>query len=219
MLKAKTVVAMAGFLAFAVAITRAAQPTPQSWGDAVNGLQTSISQDQNAKGQEKEMRLTIEFRNAGRNNITIVPGLIYTCSQIDAYTSETSYVALNLADSQGTSHALHFGDFPPFNPGCGGAADSPLVVPLPSGASFSISLDLGRYVDLSGSSQRYPTFSWRKYQVGTYFLQAQLTNPRSELSFPSSFLKSPLYFDAWKGTVNSNRLEVRFDAEFAVPLE
>jgi hypothetical protein len=63
--------ALFGIWAFAVVGTKAAQTAPQSWGDVVNGLQMSISPDQNAKGP---MQFQVEFRNVGQAPLVIATG-------------------------------------------------------------------------------------------------------------------------------------------------
>ncbi len=195
------VLLVVGIVASVIGAAGAARPIPESWGEAVNGLQMSISQDDEAAGPNKAMHFIVEFRNVGDEDFNIRPGDIRRCGPIRG---ETDAITLSLVDSQGTPHRrLSFlGDGPPYFAGCFGEV-VPLIVPLPPGASFSIPLGLGKYLDLSDS--KYPQ---QRFRAGTYTLQAEMTGG------PSEFRGTPAWTGSWTGTVTSNTLEVHFDADF-----
>jgi hypothetical protein len=199
---------LAALVIVIVATTSAQKAAPQpdlktqSWGEAVNGLQMSISRDEDATGPNRAMHLKVEFRNVSNELMTILLGT--RCGPVGGDTSE---ITLNLLDSEGIRHRLPFlGDGPPYPAGCLGEMTF-LIVPLPRGASLSLPLDLGKYLDLSDPKNYVGT----RFHAGTYSLQAQLTEG------PPSGPPSPRW--SWSGTVTSNRLQVTFDAEFVAPLD
>jgi len=110
-----------GVLASAVAVTKGAQTAPLSWGEAVNGLQMSISRNENVETQDKAMGFRVEFRNTGQDDISIRPGMIFECG---GQRGDTDAIKLTLTDSHGTPHRhLPFlGNGPPYASGCGGGA-------------------------------------------------------------------------------------------------
>jgi hypothetical protein len=181
---------MLGILTYAVGIHLAAQTSPQARGDAVNGLQMSISQDQSFQGTNRTMHLAVEFRNVGQDDETVATG----GERCDDQKAETGNIQLTLVDSEGTPHRhLPFlGDGPPYRGGyCAGQIGPPFVISLHPGASVSIPLDLGKYLALSVSKGFY---GMQKFHPGTYSLVAELP--------------------PW----TSNTLHVHFDSEFAAPL-
>lgn len=170
-----------------------------TWGDAVNGLQMSISQDQTFRGTNRGMQLTVTFHNVGQGDETFMTGGAVCGVQRDV----SAEVELNLTDLQGTQHRhLPFwGDGPPYGGGvCGGVIGNPNVVTLHAGASVSMALSLGKYLDLSDSK----AYEMHRFPAGTYSLRAELTN-RTNFRINSA---------SWNGTMLSNVLQVHFDAEF-----
>jgi len=205
----KILVAMVGILASAAALAKPAKPEPQapgapklpqSWGEAVNGLQISISHDNEDEGPHKAMLFVVFFRNISNQEMSIRPGSIQRCGGQQGYTDA---IKLNLVDAQGIPHRnLPFlGDGPPYAGSCFGNM-VPLVVALAPNESYLLLLDLGKYFDLSDSK----IYTERKFHAGTYSLQAELIGYTGPLNL-------------WTGTAKSNTLQVRFDAEFAAPLD
>jgi hypothetical protein len=210
----KILVSMVGIIALVVAITRAAQSAPQSWGEAVNGMQMSISQDEKAQEQDGAMHLIVELRNIGKEDITVSPGQEYVCGGLSA---QTRNITLNLVDSQGTLHHFPFiGNRHPspmhLRPDSGICAGNLIlsVVPLRSGTSLSIPLDLDDYLwplsEFSGHNVR------QTFHAGLYSLQADLTARTNE---PPASKGTDHTYPEWAGTVTSNTIQVRIDVEFA----
>jgi hypothetical protein len=166
------------------------------WGDAANGLQMAIFQDQGFQGTNRETHLTVEFRNVGQGDETFMTAG-GACGR-DA----SAAVLLNLTDAQGTQHRHlpYFGDGPPYGDDCPDTMGSPKVVTLHPGASVSMPLFLGKYLDLSDSK----AYVLHRFPAGTYSLKAELSNPASP-RFNSG---------RWNGTAFSNVLQIHFDSEF-----
>jgi hypothetical protein len=217
---AKIGVAVAGILASVFAIAKpkpAAQSSARAWGEAVNGLQVSVYEDEDAQGPDRTMQIRVEFRNSGLEDISIQTGTIYGCGRDKSYTTE---VKLTLVDSRGKQHRhLPFmGDGPPYRGGACAGNLTAFVIPLAPRASFSIPLDLAKYLDLS-DSKSFP--SMRRFPAGTYSLRAELTNvsQSQQLQFPkpprAGFFDTIAFTRSWGGTSMSNAIQVRFDSEFA----
>jgi hypothetical protein len=138
--------------------------------------------------------------------LNIIPGTVLGCG---TRVGKTTEIRLNLTDSEGKPHRhLPFlGDGPPYSAGCGGGIKF-LQLVLGPGASSSLPLDLGKYFDWSPSNN----IAEAKFCAGTYLLQTELTG----LPFESKAEHHP---QNWKGTVTSNTQSVRFDTDFAAPLD
>jgi hypothetical protein len=80
------------------------------------------------------------------------------------------------------------------------------VAVLHPGESLSLPLDIGKYLDLSDSRQ----YEQARFPAGKYSLQAELRKTPSH---------SRAWTTNWVGTISSNILEVRFESEFAAPLD
>jgi hypothetical protein len=134
----------------------------------------------------------------------IVPGELVDCTGTPA---KNRNVVLNLTDSKGKSHRLNFqGEGPPYAAGCASNVKS-FVVVLRSDTTFSMTIDLSKYLDLSDAKQ----YVQARDQPGTYSLQAGFTGT---LPLPTSS-SSPA--KVWNGTVSSTILQVQFVKEFAGP--
>jgi hypothetical protein len=192
---------LAGVVACIVITAKAAQ---QAETESANGLRMSLARDEGAAGPDKAMHFTVTFSNMQREDITFVPGMLIDCGRVP---SKTSQVTLTLADSRGNRHRhLPYLDAgPPYRAFCAGVM-TPFVAVLHPGESLSLPLDIGKYLDLSDSRQ----YEEARFSAGKYSLQAELrgTPSQSNAGTPK-----------WVGTVNSNILEVRFESEFAAPLD
>lgn len=198
-------VLLATIFVFVLTTTKAG---PQANGEAVNGLLMLIAHDHAATGPDKTTRFIVTFRNVGAEDMTITPGTLYGCG---THAGKTNAIEINLTDSDGIPHRhLGFlGDGPPYQAGCAGSGKSFHVV-LHPGTSSSLPLDLGKYLDLSDSKE----YEGATFHAGTYSLWAELTG---HLIQRTDGTHSPA--GTWKGTVTSNILQVRFDKEFAAPMD
>lgn len=195
-------------LVVALALITSAQTPRQSWGEAANGLQMSISHDDAAEGPNGTMRFRVEFRNVGQQVLMFHPGELRNCGRDGSGGEE---ILLSITDSEGKSTQARFvGDGPPYASCFGEWA--PLVVSLPAGASFFIPLDIGKYVDLINLSGGWG----QTFRAGTYTLQAQLRGDEAKLYTNTTFYPKGRG-TPWTGTALSNRMTVRFIAGFRVP--
>lgn len=177
-----------------------------------NGLEISLSHDYHGTGTNKAMQFLVTFQSL-KDTIRFMPGTLVNCGTSP---SQTSWVRVNLIDSEGRQYCnlRYLGDGPPYMGICGGEV-APFVVVLPRGASTSLRLDLGKYLDLS-DSKKYD-YSARLH-AGTYLLQAEFTGvaqPPWPAVPPTGKRTAP---SRWLGKVESNTIQVHFDHEFALLL-
>jgi hypothetical protein len=192
---------LAGVVACIVITTQA---TEQAEPESANGLRMSLPRDEDAAGPDKAMHFTVTFTNMETADVTFVPGMLVDCGRVP---SKTSQVSLTLADSRGKRHRHlpYLGDGPPYKFFCAGIM-RPFVAVLHPGESLSLPLDIGKYLDLSNSRQ----YEEARFPAGKYSLQAELRKTPSQSNAEAT---------RWVGAVSSNILEVRFESEFAAPLD
>jgi hypothetical protein len=185
--RALWVVLFASF-AFLDVSSVASKANAQTWGDVVSGLQMRINLDQAESVQVKIPKFRVELRNAEESDLTLNLGIMLDNGRKQYPTA----VFLNLTDAQGKSRRLDL--IGP--PAVAGRVDA-FVLSLPVGATFSMLVDLNKY--LAAASKEYDY----KPTPGTYSLEAQFTGkgvPRDIDLLAGHY---------WEGTVKSNRL--RFD--------
>jgi hypothetical protein len=166
-----------------------------AWGATVNGLQMSLSLDSTPALPLGTPAIMLRFRNVGNEVFRIIPE-----SHCGPGPVGTSSTRLSITDSSGdTKRQLYFGPGPPYEGGCAGGIFV-LDVPLAPGAEYSMPFNVDYYKILSATTHRIED-GWEP--GGTYTLQAELTGS----SLPG------LTAGFWRGTVVSNKLEVRFPQE------
>jgi hypothetical protein len=159
------------------ASSAATKPSPQTWGEAVSGLQMTIYLDHSERVQSKAPKCRVELRNVGEDDLLLHPGTIIGNRQYpDA-------VVLNLIDSQGKSWRLKL-----VGPWFVTGRVDPMVLPLPVGSTFSFPVDLDKYGPQDET-----------LKPGTYSLEAQFTG-KGDSQHEGWLLEN------WKGTAISNRL-------------
>ncbi|HXN20827.1 MAG TPA: hypothetical protein VN875_21020 [Candidatus Binatus sp.] len=162
----------------------ALKPSQQTRGDIVSGLQLTIYLDQEKVGSKKP-KFRVELRNAGEDDLVLNLGFMLGGKQYpDA-------IVLTLGDTHGKSRPLQLRE--PFT--VAGRVD-PLVLPLPAGATFSISVDFEKYLIMPR-----PEESDFGLQAGTYTLEAQFTGKGVR---PEDFNHGVMAY--WQDTVTSNLL-------------
>src|SRR5277367_5583336 len=133
----------------------ALKPSPQTWGDPVNGLQMAISLDQAEGAQSKAPKFKVELHNAGESDLILNLGIMLA----NGKKQYPNAVVLTLIDAQGKSRQLDLRE--PFS--VGGRLD-PLVLPIPAGAAFYIPVDLDKYWAAASKEFDY------KLKPGSYLL-------------------------------------------------
>jgi hypothetical protein len=162
------------------------QPSPQTWGETVSGLQLTIYLDRAERVQSKTPNFRVELRNAGENDLILNLGSMLA----NGKKQYPDAVVLTLTDSQGKSQRLVLQG--PFY--VVGRVD-PLVLPIPVGSTFSIPVHLDKYGPLE-----------YKFKPATYSLEAQLTGKGVSQPEANLDVKGIALMPYWKGTVTSNQL-------------
>jgi hypothetical protein len=169
--------------------------TAQSWGEPVNGLQMSLLRDQFASGSSKDLKFRVELYNQGETDLVLNLGIMLA-NGAKQYPWEISLTLTDLTDPQGKIHRLKLPG-PAF---IAGRMD-PFVLPLPSSASFSISLDLRNCWSKGPGG-----LDLRDLKGGPYVLEAQFTGTDFPKENTNLDMRGISLMPYWKGTVVSNRL-------------
>jgi hypothetical protein len=162
---------------------------PQTPGQALGGLQISISLDQNDSVKSKAPTFRVELRNTGKDDLILNLGFMLG----NGRAPYPDAVVLVLRDAQGKSRLLSL--IGP--PGVAGRTD-PLVVPLPVDSIFALPVDLDRYWAAAAKEFDY------KLTPGTYSIEAQFTGISVRWVNPDE--QGIGLMPYWNGTIRSNSL-------------
>jgi hypothetical protein len=176
----------------------ALRSSPQASAETVGGLQMTIHLDQADGGQSKAPKFRVELRDAGETDLILNLGVMLA----NGRKQYPRYVVLTLTDSQGKSRRLDLKE-PWF---VAGRMD-PLVVPLPVGSTFSIPVDLEKYVAAASKEFDY------KLKPGTYFLEAQFTGRGFSQREANLDMKGIALMPCWTGSITSNQLRFEFPGQ------
>jgi len=176
-------------LAGSAAAKRQSAPT---WGEVVDGLQMAIHLDQAGGALSKAPKFRVELRNAGENDLILNLGIMLA----NGKKQYPNAVVLTLTDAQGKSRRFDLRE--PWY--IAGRLD-PLVLPLPTGADFSILVDLDKYWAAASKEFDY------KLKPGSYSLEARFTGKGVSQQEANLDVKGIALMSYWAGTVTSNRLQ------------
>jgi hypothetical protein len=179
-------------------LSAALKPSPQTWGEALSGLQLTIYLDQVEGVQSKAPKIRAELRNAGENDLILNLGIMFA----NGKRQYPNAVVLTLTDAQGKSRRLDLRG-PSFIAG----REDPLVLPLPVGSTFSIPVDLDKYWSAASGEFDY------KLKPGTYSLEAQLIGRGVSQQEANLDVKGIALMPYWKGTVTSNQLRFQVPSQ------
>jgi hypothetical protein len=168
----------------------AKRQSPPIWGELVGGLQMSIYPDQALRADSKPPKFRVELRNAGESDLILNLGVMLA----NGKKQYPNAIILTLIDAQGMSRRLDLRE-PWF---VAGRLD-PLVLPLPTGAAFSILVDLDKYWAAASKEFDY------KLKPGSYSLEAQFTGKGVSQQEANLDVKGIALMPYWTGTVTSNR--------------
>ena len=148
--------------------------------------------DPDGESQFRVPKFRADLRNIANHDLVLNLGVTLA----NGRNQYPNAVVLTLTDSQGKSRLFDLKE-PAF---VAGRMD-PFVLPLPTGAAFSLPIDLERYWAAASKEFDY------KLQPGTYSLEARfsgrsVTQPQANLD-----MKGLALMPYWTGTVTSNRLQ------------
>jgi hypothetical protein len=164
--------------------------SPPTWGEVVGGLKMSIYPDQSSGADSKPPKFRVELRNAGESDLILNLGIMLA----NGKKQYPNAIVLTLVDAQGKSRRFDLRE-PWF---VAGRLD-PLVVPLPTGAAFSILVDLDKYWAAASKEFDY------KLKPGSYSLEAQFTGKGVSQQEANLDVKGIALMPYWTGMVTSNR--------------
>lgn len=170
--------------------TVAKRQNPPTRGEPVGGLQMSIYPDLVSRADSKLPKFRVEFRNAGESDLILNLGTMLA----NGKKQYPNAIVLTLVDARGKSRRLDLRE-PWF---VAGRVD-PLVLPLPTGAAFSILVDLDKYWPAASKEFDY------KLKPGSYSIEAQFTGRGVRQQEANLDVKGIALMPYWTGTVTSNR--------------
>src|SRR5271155_4693360 len=189
--KALSILLIASLLTLAGSAV-AKRQSPPTGGEAVGGLQMSIYSDQASRADSKSPKFRVELRNAGESDLILNLGVMLA----NGKKQYPNAIVFMLIDAQGKSRRLDLRE-----PGLIAGRLDPLVLPLPTGADFSILVDLDKYWAAASKEFDY------KLKPGSYSLEAQFTGKGVSQQEANLDVKGIALMPYWTGTVVSNRLQ------------
>jgi hypothetical protein len=193
------VLGLLGFLAFAGHLFLAgsifgADQNPHS-RQANRELEINVRLDAADAGQSKVPKFRVELRNTGENDLTLNLGIMLANGRKQYPTN----IILIVTDPEGKARRFELG-----GPAYIAGREDPLVVPLATGTTFSLPVDMGKYVAAAPNNVGYD-FEY-KLKPGAYFVEAQFHGrgvTQQEADLDSQGITLMPY---WTGTISSNRL-------------
>jgi hypothetical protein len=170
----------------------AKRQSPPTWGEVVGGLQMSIYPDEASRSDSKPPKFRVELRNARESDLILNLGVMLANGK-EQYPNA---IILTLIDAQGKSRRLDLRE-----PGLIAGRLDPLVLPLPTGATFSILVDLDKYWAAASNEFHY------KLKTGSYSLEAQFTGKGVSQQEANLDVKGIALMPYWMGKVTSNHLQ------------
>lgn len=171
------------------------EKTPQSSAQVKlenRELSMTVHQDATEVGQSRVPKFRVELRNVGTDDLILNLGIMLANGR-QQYPKD---IVLILTDSQGKARRFDLKE--PYY--VAGRLD-PLIVPLPVGSIFSISVDLDKYWAAASNEFEY------KLKPGTYFLEAELSGRAVTQQEANLDVKGIALMPYWTSSIISNRLQ------------
>jgi hypothetical protein len=197
---------LAAFFLFAglcAAQNQSVAPHPPHW---INGLRVSISLDQFSTPSHPSFR--VELQNAGKDDLLLNVGKMAPAGPKEYATA----ISLTIFNSDGTPLRLEHIQATDENE----ANEKPLLLPLPSGATFSIPVHLENYRVTGSAGSPY------EMKPGTYSIQARFNgfNAATEIdSLPRARILDGRFDEPFDrvvtepvGSLTSNKLQFEISA-------
>lgn len=192
------------FVGSCAAQNQSVAPYPPHW---INGLRVSISLDQFSTPNRPSFR--VELQNVGKNDLLLNVGKMAPSGPKEYATA----ISLTLFNSDGTPLRLEHIQAPDESE----ANEKPLLLPLPSGATFSIPVHLENYRVAGSAGSHY------ELKSGTYSIQARFNGlnaateidplPRARI-LDGRFDERPFdrVVNSSTGSLTSNKLQFEISA-------
>ena len=179
-------------------LSAALKPSAETWGEAVNGLRMTIYLDRAEGVPSKIPKFRVELHNAAQKDLVLNLGMMLANGKMQY----ANAVVLVLTDAQGKSRRLDLRE-----PGAIAGRVDPFVLPIPIGATFSITVDLDKYWAAESKEFDY------KLKLGTYWLEAQFTGRSVSQQEANLDVKGIALMPYWTSTVASNQLRFEISSQ------
>ena len=175
------------------------EPSSQTSGQAVSGLQLTVHLDQAESMESKAPKFKIEFHNVGESDLVLNIGITLA----NGKKQYPNAVVLAITDSQGKTRRFTLRE-----PAIVAGRMDPLILPIPVGASFSISVDLDKYWAAASGEFDY------KFKPGTYSLEAQFTGKGVSQREANLDVQGIALMPYWTGAVTSNQQQFKVENQY-----
>lgn len=156
------------------------------------GLVMAVRLEATAESQSKVPNFRMELQNVGDHDLILNLGFMLA----NGSKQYPSAIVLTIIDPQGKLR-----QFDLIGPGGIAGRMDPLVLPLPTGSTFSLPVDLEKYWAAAPKEFEY------KFQNGTYSLEARFSGKAVTSQEANLDVKGIALMPYWTGTVTSNRLQ------------
>jgi len=164
----------------------------QSSGQTSQELKMTVRFDTGAGNQSKTARFKVDLQNVGDHDLVLNLGFMLA----NGRRQYPDAIILTIIDPQGNA-----GQFDLIGPGGIAGRLDPLIVPLPTGSTFSLPVDLDKYWAAAPKDFDY------KFQRGTYSLEARFSGKTVSSQEANLDVKGIALMPYWTGTVTSNQLQ------------
>jgi hypothetical protein len=171
-------------LIFSIALLPMAGLMPASDDQPSHGLQLSIVRDTAEPFAGRPPRFRVELRNTGKDDLTLNLGIMLANGRCQYARA----ISLMVTDSEGKSRVFDLRE-----PATVGGRIDAFILPLASGAMYSMPIDLGNYWPASSKEFEYKL-------RGSYSIKAQFKGERAPRDMDI------LLASYWIGSVTSNTL-------------
>ena len=164
----------------------------QSSGQTSQELKMTVRFDRAAGNQSKASRFKVDLQNVGDHDLVLNLGFMLA----NGRRQYPDAIILTIIDPQGNAR-----QFDLIGPGAIAGRLDPLIVPLPTGSTFSLPVDLDKYWAAAPKDFDY------KFQRGTYSLEARFSGKTVSSQEANLDVKGIALMPYWTGTVTSNQLQ------------
>jgi hypothetical protein len=165
---------------------------PQASNLPSRELEMRVHLDGTTQSQSKVPKFRVELRNVGDHDLILNLGFTLA----NGRKQYPDAIVLTIIDVHGKAR-----QFDLIGPAAVAGRVDPLIVPLPTGSTFSLPIDLGKYWSAASKEFEY------KFQLGSYSLEAQFRGKAVSPEEANLDVKGIALMPYWTGTVSSNQVE------------
>ena len=165
---------------------------PQASNQPSRELEMRVHLDGTTQSQSRAPKFRVELQNVGDHDLILNLGFTLA----NGRKQYPDAIVLTLIDAHRKAR-----QFDLIGPAAVAGRVDPLIVPLPTGSTFSIPIDLEKYWAAASKEFEY------KFQRGTYSLEARFSGKAVSPQEANLDVKGIALMPYWTGTVTSNQVQ------------